>query len=205
LPDPKIRLEILNSILENTPHLLSEEELLSIANCTHGFVGSDILSLGSHALLHMSKSNRAEITYEDFAWALTRVSPSAMKEVQVDIPNVSILCYWLEIGLFLVNMCHLIFFKVRWTDIAGQEDLKLKLRQSVEWPLTHPEAFVRLGIRPPRGILMYGPPGCSKTMIAKAVATESKLNFISIKVRFQLNYFMSNVANRPMGFRTFYL
>ena len=74
-------------------------------------------------------------------------------------------------------------FQVRWSDIGGQHDLKLKLRQAVEWPLKHPEAFVRLGISPPRGVLIYGPPGCSKTMIAKALATESKLNFLSIKVR----------------------
>lgn len=69
-----------------------------------------------------------------------------------------------------------------WSDIGGQHEIKLKLRQAVEWPLTHPESFVRLGIRPPAGVLLYGPPGCSKTMIAKALATESKLNFISVKV-----------------------
>lgn len=71
---------------------------------------------------------------------------------------------------------------MRWSDIGGQEELKLKLKQAVEWPLSHPEAFERLGIKPPRGVLMFGPPGCSKTMIAKALATESKLNFLSIKV-----------------------
>jgi len=70
---------------------------------------------------------------------------------------------------------------VKWTDIGGQDDIKLKLKQVVEWPLQHPEAFKRMGITPPRGVLLYGPPGCSKTMIAKAVATESHFNFISVK------------------------
>ena len=63
----------------------------------------------------------------------------------------------------------------------GQEELKRKLKQAVEWPLKHPEAFIRMGITPPRGLLMYGPPGCSKTMIAKAMAKESGLNFLSVK------------------------
>jgi len=79
---------------------------------------------------------------------------------------------------------------VSWSDIGGQEELKLKLRQAVEWPLKHPEAFARLGIRPPRGLLMYGPPGCSKTMIAKALAKESGLNFIAIKVLCNVHYHM---------------
>lgn len=70
---------------------------------------------------------------------------------------------------------------MKWSDIGGQEDLKLILRQAVEWPLKHPDSFHRLGITPPRGVLMFGPPGCSKTMIAKALATESGLNFLSIK------------------------
>lgn len=69
-----------------------------------------------------------------------------------------------------------------WDDVGGQEEVKHKLKQMVDWPLTHPEAFTRLGITPPKGILMYGPPGCSKTLIAKALATESGLNFIAIKV-----------------------
>jgi len=96
----------------------------------------------------------------DFRYALTITKPSAMKEVLIEIPN------------------------VKWSDIGGQEDLKLKLKQAVEWPLKHPEAFVRMGITPPRGVLMFGPPGCSKTMIAKALATESKVNFLNIKVNY---------------------
>ena len=72
---------------------------------------------------------------------------------------------------------------MHWEYIGGQDEIKLKLKQADEWPLLHPEAFERMGIQPPRGILMYGPPGCSKTMIAKALATESGLNFIAIKVK----------------------
>lgn len=71
---------------------------------------------------------------------------------------------------------------MRWSDIGGMEEVKLALKQAVDWPLRHPEAFCRLGITPPRGVLLYGPPGCSKTMIAKALANESQLNFLSIKV-----------------------
>merc|ERR1712223_354785 len=80
-----------------------------------------------------------------------------MREVQVRVPNVT------------------------WQDIGGLDELKLKLKQSVEWPIKHPEAFKRMGITAPKGVLMYGPPGCSKTMIAKALANESQLNFVAIK------------------------
>lgn len=75
-------------------------------------------------------------------------------------------------------------FQVRWSDVGGMEEVKLKLKQAVEWPLKHPEAFTRMGIQPPKGVLLYGPPGCSKTMIAKALANESGLNFLAIKVSF---------------------
>lgn len=72
--------------------------------------------------------------------------------------------------------------QVSWSDIGGLEDVKLKLKQAVEWPQRHPESFLRMGVRPPKGVLLYGPPGCSKTMIAKALANESGLNFLTVKV-----------------------
>ena len=71
--------------------------------------------------------------------------------------------------------------QVRWSDIGGQDVVQQKLRECVEWPLLHPEAFTRLGVRPPKGVLLYGPPGCSKTLTARALATESGLNFIAVK------------------------
>ncbi|MEM7825460.1 MAG: AAA family ATPase, partial [Candidatus Aenigmatarchaeota archaeon] len=94
---------------------------------------------------------------EDFENALKIVEPSAMREVLIEIP------------------------KVKWEDIGGLEEVKQQLREMVEWPLKNPEAFERMGITPPRGILLYGPPGCGKTLVAKAVANESGANFIAVK------------------------
>jgi len=90
-------------------------------------------------------------------YALKIVEPSAMREVLIEVPN------------------------VRWDDIGDLEDVKQQLREAVEWPLKYPESFKKLGIKPPKGILLYGPPGCGKTLLAKAVATESEANFISVK------------------------
>jgi len=94
-----------------------------------------------------------------------------------------LLCVTLLVSSFswLSSSC-LCYLQVRWSDIGGVHELKLKLEQSIVWPIRHPELFARLGCRPPRGHLLYGPPGCSKTMIAKALATESDLNFIAVKV-----------------------
>ncbi len=97
------------------------------------------------------------VNKKDFQEALKLVEPSAMREVLIEVPN------------------------VKWDDVGGLEKVKQDLKESVEWPLKMPENFERLGIRPPSGILLYGPPGCGKTMLAKAVATESKSNFISVK------------------------
>jgi AAA family ATPase len=89
--------------------------------------------------------------------ALRVVRPSALREVELRVPRVS------------------------WDDIGGQRALKTALTEAVQWPLRHPEAFERLGIRPPRGVLLYGPPGCSKTLAAKALASESRTNFLAVK------------------------
>lgn len=161
VPNSSQRFEILNTLLKEVNHNLTFSDVKSIADSSHGFVGADLLSMVSKALLKNYKTNQGKekASINDFKWALSKTKPSAMKEIMVEIPN------------------------VKWEDIGGQEELKLKLKQSVEWPLKYKDSFTRLGITPPKGLLMYGPPGCSKTMIAKALATESNLNFISVKVR----------------------
>lgn len=145
------RLDILELLLGAN---CDDNTLKQVAYETHGFVGADLISLCATAATH---SSQEKLCYEDFRYALTKVRPSAMREVQIEVPN------------------------VKWGDIGGQERLKLILKQCVEWPLKHSDSFIRLGIKPPRGVLMFGPPGCSKTMIAKALATESGLNFLAIK------------------------
>uniref|UniRef100_A0A1B0CUJ0 Putative aaa+-type atpase n=1 Tax=Lutzomyia longipalpis TaxID=7200 RepID=A0A1B0CUJ0_LUTLO len=156
VPTPDQRQDILHKLLATVPNSISKEEVRKFAEVTHAFVGADLSSLVGKAVGNAAMRG-TEVTAGDINWALGTISPSAMKEVLVEVPN------------------------VRWEDIGGQHELKLKLKQAIEWPLTNPEVFPRFGIDPPRGVLMYGPPGCSKTMIAKALATESRLNFLTIK------------------------
>jgi transitional endoplasmic reticulum ATPase len=100
---------------------------------------------------------KLEVGPDDFLEGLREVEPSATREVFVEVPD------------------------VRWEDVGGLAQVKQRLIEAVEWPLQHAELFTKAGIRPPKGILLVGPPGCGKTMLAKAVATESKVNFISVK------------------------
>ena len=100
---------------------------------------------------------KLKVTREDFLEAFKNIQPSALREVLVEVP------------------------RVKWEDIGGLEDVKRKLKEAIELPLKHPEVYKAMGIRPPKGILLYGPPGCGKTLLAKAVATESQANFISVK------------------------
>jgi SpoVK/Ycf46/Vps4 family AAA+-type ATPase len=179
------REDILSKMLAPLPHALSRADIQSISAKAHGFVGADLRALCQEAgMVSLRRSlprqtgsgNRdgastaitstttsastvsaANITLDDLHLALGRITPSAMREVAVEVPS------------------------VRWSDIGGQEDVKQRLREAVEWPLQRPEVFEIMGIRPPKGVLLYGPPGCSKTLMAKAVATESGMNFIAVK------------------------
>ena len=101
--------------------------------------------------------DQLKVTNEDFAQARKHVEPSAMREVLVEVPDVT------------------------WKQVGGLEDVKQELREAVEWPLKFPEVFERLQTKPPKGILLFGPPGTGKTLLAKAVANESECNFIAVK------------------------
>ncbi len=173
VPSTTDRHEILQIHTRGMP-LDDSIDLDDLARDTHGFVGADIESLTKEAAMKTLRRYLPEIdldseeisqdlidtmivTNEDFNLALQEIGPSAMREVLVEIPNVS------------------------WDEVGGLEDAKRDLRESVEWPLTNPERFSRMGISPPSGILLYGPPGTGKTLLAKAVATETNANFISIR------------------------
>ncbi|MHA1507936.1 MAG: CDC48 family AAA ATPase [Promethearchaeota archaeon] len=173
VPNEKGRREVFQIHTRSMP-LDKKISLKEFANITHGFVGADISAVCREAAMaalrrYLPQINldsdvidpelleQIEVTKADFEEALKEVMPSGIREVFVEIPNVT------------------------WDQIGGLEELKQKLLESVDWPLSHPKIFKRMGITPPRGILLYGPPGCGKTLLARAVATETKANFISIK------------------------
>ncbi|KAI8079177.1 P-loop containing nucleoside triphosphate hydrolase protein [Thamnidium elegans] len=163
IPTSEARLSIMSTIMKKIPHRLSAQEMESLANKSHGYVGADIAAVCREAGLKCIKrcasnsNDELSVNISDMTEAMTEIRPSAMREIMLEVP------------------------KVYWSDVGGQSDIKQRLKESVEWPLQHPEAFLRLGIRPPKGILLYGPPGCSKTLMAKALATEAGSNFIAVK------------------------
>jgi transitional endoplasmic reticulum ATPase len=173
VPDKKARLEILQIHTRNMP-LAPDVNLEKIANMTHGFVGADLEYLCKEAAMKCLRRvlpelnleeekippevlNKLIVTMDDFMEALKEVTPSAMREVYIETPD------------------------VRWSDIGGLEDVKRQLQEAVEWPLKYPELYKKLGHTMPKGILLHGPSGTGKTMLAKAVATESEANFISVR------------------------
>jgi transitional endoplasmic reticulum ATPase len=173
IPDEQGRLDILQIHTRGMP-LTEDVDLASIARVTHGFVGADLEALSKEAAMRSLRRilpeinleepkipaeilNKIKVTKQDFEEALRDIQPSAMREVLVQRPN------------------------VRWEDIGGLQQVKEELAEAIEWPLKHGDLFAEADVTPPKGILLYGPPGTGKTMIAKAVATTSEANFISIK------------------------
>ena len=186
VPTPDDRLEILRAHLRGLNHDLSDAYVEDVSRRAHGFVGADVAALCQHAAMRaltrvIERTERGDdenatatdvddltramdgvrleekITEEDFEVARVKVRPSALREVAVEIPD------------------------VRWDDVGGLDDVKCRLKEAVEWAEKHPDAMKRVGASPPKGVLLYGPPGCSKTMLARAVASASGRNFISIK------------------------
>jgi len=173
VPDEPGRREILGIHTRGMP-LAPDVNLDDLARRTYGFVGADLAALTREAALEavrriMPRINLAEevipteildalsVELRDFDNALKRVQPSAMREVMVEAPQ------------------------LRWDDIGGLDEARDRLKEGVELPLKHPDAFRRLGIRPAKGFLLYGPPGTGKTLLAKAAARESEANFIATK------------------------
>jgi transitional endoplasmic reticulum ATPase len=172
VPTANARAEILAIHTRGMP-LEEAVQLEHIAKITHGFVGADLASLAREAAMKCLRRylpeidlgkpipteilEKMKVTAKDFNDALKEIEPSAMREVLVEVPKVS------------------------WSDVGGLEQIKLELHEAVELPLEDPESFARMGIRPPKGVLLFGAPGTGKTLIARAIATESRANFISIK------------------------
>jgi transitional endoplasmic reticulum ATPase len=172
VPTTKGRKEILQIHTRGMP-LEEDVNLARYAEITYGFVGADIMAVCREAALfalrrilpriNLDEPIPSEIILElkiddhDFMQAINMIEPSAMREIMIDIPDVS------------------------WDDIGGLEEIKQELREAVEWPLKYPNMFEKAGIRPLNGILLFGPPGCGKTLLAKAVANESQSNFITVK------------------------
>lgn len=173
IPDATGRLEILRIHTKNMK-LSDDVDLEQIAAETHGYVGSDVASLCSEAALQQIREKMDLIDLEDeqidaevldslavsmdnFRYAMGVSNPSALRETVVEVPTTT------------------------WDDIGGLENVKRELQELVQYPVEHPDKFLKFGMTPSKGVLFYGPPGCGKTLLAKAIANECQANFISIK------------------------
>ncbi|MCD7447936.1 AAA ATPase cdc48 [Datura stramonium] len=173
VPDEVGRLEILRIHTKNMK-LDDNVDLERVARDTHGYVGADLAALCTEAALQCIREkmdvidledetidaevlNSMAVTNEHFQTALGASNPSALRETVVEVPNIS------------------------WEDIGGLENVKRELQETVQYPVEHPEKFEKFGMSPSKGVLFYGPPGCGKTLLAKAIANECQANFISVK------------------------
>ena len=182
VPDRDGRKEILQVHTRGMP-LTDDVNLDQYAESTHGFVGADIESLAKEGAMNALRRIRPqidldaeeidaevleslEVTDDDFKQALKGIEPSALREVFVEVPDVT------------------------WEDVGGLEDTKERLRETIQWPLEYPEVFDAMDLESAKGVMLYGPPGTGKTLLAKAVANEAESNFISIKGPELLNKFV---------------
>jgi len=173
IPDAEGRFDILSIHTRGMP-IDEKVDLKQISKTTHGFVGADLEVLAKEAAMRSLRKilpeidldedkisseilQKIKISSDDFRDALKEVKPSALREVQVQTPNVT------------------------WDDVGGLDTLKEELREAIEWPIKHKEAFDYVDVETPKGILLHGPPGTGKTLIAKALAKMTESNFISIK------------------------
>ena len=173
VPDATGRLEILRIHTKNM-RMSEDVDLVEIADELHGFGGSDIASLCSEAALQQIREklpnidldsdkidagilSSLKVTRANFLYAIEQTNPSSLRESKLETPN------------------------VKWEDIGGLAEVKIELRETIQYPISYPEKFLKFGLTPSKGVLFYGPPGCGKTLLAKAVATECKANFISVK------------------------
>ncbi|KAF8491156.1 AAA family ATPase [Russula emetica] len=168
VPDLNARISILNVLLAKTPHVITQGELHATASRAHGYVGADLAAVvreaGTLAIKRFSSSSptqqpaeTAHLTAADLVAALPTVRPSALRAHAIATPP------------------------VRFSDIGGLDSTIARLRECVEWPLVHREKLARLGVRAPKGVLLCGPPGCSKTVLVRATAAESGVNFVAIR------------------------
>ncbi|PSC71455.1 cell division cycle 48-like protein [Micractinium conductrix] len=173
VPDEVGRLEVLRIHTRNMK-LDEDVDLEAISRDTHGYVGADLAALCTEAALQCIREkmdvidledesidaevlNSMAVTMDNFKTALGLSNPSALRETVVEVPNIS------------------------WEDIGGLENVKRELQETVQYPVEHPEKFEKYGMAPSKGVLFYGPPGCGKTLLAKAIANECQANFISVK------------------------
>ncbi|XP_073284344.1 cell division cycle protein 48 homolog [Primulina huaijiensis] len=173
VPDEVGRLEVLRIHTKNMK-LADDVDLERVAKDSHGYVGADLAALCTEAALQCIREkmdiidledesvdaevlNSMAVSNEHFITALGASNPSALRETVVEVPNVS------------------------WEDIGGLDNVKRELQETVQYPVEHPEKFEKFGMSPSKGVLFYGPPGCGKTLLAKAIANECQANFISVK------------------------
>jgi transitional endoplasmic reticulum ATPase len=173
VPDKTGRKEIFQIHTRSMP-LTPDVDVDEMSDRTYGFVGADIAALCKEAAMNVLRRvlpnidmkdqvlphevfEKLRVTRHDFEEALKIIQPSALREIMIEVPNVT------------------------WEDIGGLSQVKMLLREAVEWPLRYAESFRRVGVEAPKGVLLYGPPGTGKTLLAKAIANESQANFITAK------------------------